>query len=191
MRPGRTSGETGSRGPGFAVARELIAAGVRAVAICARNEIILERARRELARDGARVLAMRTDVTDRQQVEAMIETVVARFGRLDVLVNGVGASPSTAVDIRGAADSDETMSAAFWAPLYVTLTARPVMRRRGGGRIINIDFLRSIGGGRGPTGGPREPSGDAGTSALLQFSRALRTELAHDGIVVTTLCPRS
>jgi gluconate 5-dehydrogenase len=162
----------GSRGPGFVVAQELIAAGVDAVAICGRNELILERARRDLARAGARVVAMRSDVADRRQVDTLVESVLARFGRLDVLVNGVGGGAVAAHEISGA----------FWAPLYVTLAVRPVMRLQGGGRIINIDASAPIAARAG---------GDANSRAQREFSRALRAELARDGIVVTTVRPET
>jgi NAD(P)-dependent dehydrogenase (short-subunit alcohol dehydrogenase family) len=143
---GRTALVTGgSRGLGFVAARELVAAGMRAVAICARNEVGLERARKDLARDGVCILAMRTDVTDRRQVEEMIQVVVGRFGRLDVLVNGAGAMPGRPGAALTAAHSPAAVSALFWARLHVTLTARPVMRSQGGGRIVNIGSIASEG----------------------------------------------
>jgi len=181
---GRTALVTGgSRGLGFAIARELAAAGIKAVAICAREEAGLEQARKHLARDGARVLAMRTDITDRGQVEALFQAVTQRFGHLDLLVNATGTMRRRSAAGGTAPDGNPTRNG-FWAPLYVVLAARTIMRVQGGGHIVNVGSL----GGQVTV---RDLlAGDAGALALIQFARALRDELARDGIAVTTVCPR-
>src|SRR5881394_3857738 len=93
-RPGMLAGQValvtgGSRGLGFLVARELAREGCR-VAICARDETELERARRDLEQEGTEVMAVPCDVADRDQVERMVAAVRTRYGAINVLVNNAG-----------------------------------------------------------------------------------------------------
>ncbi|WP_375505870.1 SDR family NAD(P)-dependent oxidoreductase [uncultured Nostoc sp.] len=79
----------GSRGLGLVMARQLIQAGAR-LAICARVPQELERSRIELEQRGGEVLAIPCDVTDKTQVEQMIQQVRDRFGAIDILINNAG-----------------------------------------------------------------------------------------------------
>src|SRR5947208_11653181 len=74
-----------SRGLGFALAQELAGHGAR-LAICARGQHELERARRELVSMGAEVLAISCDVGVHDDVQALVNEVVHRFGTVDILV---------------------------------------------------------------------------------------------------------
>ena len=75
----------GSRGLGLVMAREFAHEGAR-IAICARDEEELEHARIDLESLGAEVFAVRCDVTDKHDVDAMVAAVNSRFGNIDVLV---------------------------------------------------------------------------------------------------------
>jgi NAD(P)-dependent dehydrogenase (short-subunit alcohol dehydrogenase family) len=172
----------GSRGLGFALARELVGRGAR-IALCGRDPDALGRARAELERDGAVVLAARADVTDRAQVEALVARVQARLGPIDILVNNAGivtVGPLTEMTLE---DFEEAMRTHFWGPLYTTLAVLPQMRQRGGGRIVNIT---SIG---GKVAVPHLVPYGASKFALVGLSEGLRAELAQSGILVTTVCP--
>ena len=79
----------GSRGLGLALARAFAEEGCP-VAICARDEAGLERARGDLERRGARVYTVRCDVSGAEEVERMVEAVTAHYGRVDILVNNAG-----------------------------------------------------------------------------------------------------
>jgi NAD(P)-dependent dehydrogenase (short-subunit alcohol dehydrogenase family) len=80
-------------------------------------------------------------------------------------------------------DFEEAMAVHFWGPLHTMLAAIPDMRRRGGGRIVNIS---SIG---GKIGVPHLTPYCASKFALTGLSDSVRGELAKDGIHVTTVCP--
>jgi len=172
----------GSRGLGLLLARQLGAQGAR-LAICARDPAELERARDELERRGFEVLARLCDVTDRQQVEDLVRTVIGRFGRIDVLINNAGVIQVGPQNVMTLKDYEEAMNTHFWGPLYTTLAVLPEMRRRQDGRIVNIS---SIG---GKISVPHLLPYSASKFALTGFSEGLRAELAREGVLVTTVCP--
>lgn len=172
----------GSRGLGLVMAREFAREGAR-LAICARDEEELDRARTDLVRRGARVMAVRCDVTDREQVGEMVRLVQERFGRIDVLVNNAGVIEVGPMEVMTLEDYEEAMKTHFWGPLYTTLAVLPEMRGRRDGRIVNIT---SIG---GKISVPHLLPYSASKFALVGLSEGLRAELKKDGVVVTTVCP--
>jgi NAD(P)-dependent dehydrogenase (short-subunit alcohol dehydrogenase family) len=112
-----------------------------------------------------------------------MSATIERLGRLDVLVNNAGIIQMGPLDHMTTADFDEALQVHFWGPLYLTLAARPHMRRQGGGRIVNITSI----GGRVSV--PHLLPYCASKFALVGLSDGLRPELAREGIAVTTVCP--
>src|SRR4028119_601980 len=172
----------GSRGLGLVMARQLVQQGAR-LAICARDRAELERARVELNQCGGEVLTVPCDVTDRSQVDQMVQQVRDRFGQIDILINNAGTDLVGPMDLLTIEDYDDLMKLHFWAPLYTTYAVFPEMRQRQAGRIVNIS---SIG---GKVVSPHMLAYCASKFALTGFSEGMRTELAKDGIAVTTVCP--
>lgn len=172
----------GSRGLGLLIARELALQGCR-VAICARDPEELDRARQDLEDRGAEVLAIPCDVSKRLQVERMVTEIVARFGRLDLLVNNAGIIQVGPLSSMTAQDFEEAMAINFYGSLYTTFAALPHLRRGGGGRIVNIDSI----GGRVSV--PHMLPYNCAKFALRGFSEGLRAELTREGILVTTVIP--
>ncbi|MFP5265032.1 MAG: SDR family NAD(P)-dependent oxidoreductase [Blastocatellia bacterium] len=171
----------GSRGLGLVMARELAREGAH-LAICARDEVELTRAYEDL-NWRTRVLALPCDVTDRAQVEGLVRAVEDHYGRIDVLINNAGVIQVGPMEVMTLEDYEEAMRIHFWAPLYMTLAVLPEMRRRREGRIVNIS---SIG---GKISVPHLLPYSASKFALVGLSEGLRSELAKDGVVVTTVCP--
>jgi NAD(P)-dependent dehydrogenase (short-subunit alcohol dehydrogenase family) len=172
----------GSRGLGLLLAREFVQAGAR-VAICARDQDELDRATTDLTRRGGDVAAIACDVTDREQVEQTLRDVEAHFGGIDVLVNNAGTISVGPMEVMNLGDYEEAMKTHFWGPLHTTLAAFPGMKRRGGGRVVNIS---SIG---GKVAVPHLLPYCASKFALTGLSEGLRAELKKDNIYVTTVCP--
>ena len=172
----------GSRGLGLLIARELAREGCP-VAICARDEQELARAREDLASRGARAAAFRCDVADREQVDALVRQVTDRFGRIDILVNNAGIIQVGPLESMTAKDFEQAMAVNFWGTVYTTLAVLPQMRRRRRGRIANIT---SIG---GVVAVPHLLPYDAAKFAARGFSEGLHAELAGTGITVTTVVP--
>lgn len=172
----------GSRGLGLVMARQLIASGAK-LAICARDQAELQRAQTELEQRGGEVLALTCDVTDQTQVDRMIQQVKDRFGSLDILINNAGTDIISPLENLTMQDYDDLMKLHFWASLYTSYAVLPEMQARKAGRIVNIS---SIG---GKIASPHMVAYCASKFALVGLSEGMRTELAKDGIAVTTVCP--
>jgi NAD(P)-dependent dehydrogenase (short-subunit alcohol dehydrogenase family) len=165
----------GSRGLGFALARELRAQGAN-VAICARGERQLYAAQAKLGED---VLALPCDVSDRTQVEAFLDEV----GPVDVLVNNAGVISVGPWQTQTNDDFREMLDIQLWGVLNTTLAVLPSMVERGGGRIANVT---SIG---GKISVPWLLPYCTAKFAAVGFSEGLRAELAGTGVKVTTIVP--
>ncbi len=174
----------GSRGLGLVMARELADQGAR-ITLIARDEQELARAADDIhsRQPFADVLTVVADVRRRFDAERATVQILERFGRIDVLINNAGIIQVGPADHMKVADYEDAMNTHFWGPLYMILAAVPHMRRQGEGRIVNISSI----GGRVSV--PHLLPYSASKFALTGLSDGLRTELADDNIVVTTVCP--
>jgi len=172
----------GSKGLGLALARKFTDEGAK-VSICARSQKPLELAREKLESSGKDVLAIACDVREPEQVRLLVEQTIAHYGRIDILVNNAGiiiVGPQETMTIDDYADTMDTM---FWGTLYPTLEVLPLMREQHAGLIINIT---SIG---GKVSVPHLLPYSCAKFAAVGFSEGLHTELAKEGIRVTTVVP--
>lgn len=172
----------GSRGLGLVLARRLTALDCR-VAICARDEDELARARHDLDNRGGEVLPIVCDLTDPEGARRMVRDVLARFAHIDVLVNNAGEVTVGPWQDMAERDYRRAMDIHFWAALYVTTEVLPQMRRLGEGRIVNISSI----GGKVPV--PHLAPYCASKFAVAGWSGALRAELMRDNVFVTTVYP--
>jgi NAD(P)-dependent dehydrogenase (short-subunit alcohol dehydrogenase family) len=179
---GRTAIVTGgSRGLGFALARELLDRGAR-VAICARGEEQLERARQRLAEHGE-VVAVPCDVADPDRVAELVAVTTERLGSVDVLINNAGVIAVGPVETQTIDDFEEMMAIHLGGLLNCTFAVLPQMLARHEGRIANIT---SIG---GKISVPWLLPYNTSKFAAVGFSQGLRAELAGSGVQVTTVIP--
>lgn len=172
----------GSRGLGLVMARQLAREGAR-LAICARDADDLHRAAEDLEQRGADVLAMACDVGDAGEVEELIESVVDRWGRLDVLINNAGIIRMSPYEETTLDDYHALLDTHLFGCINTVQAAVPHMRRQGGGRIVNIS---SIG---GLVSIPHLLAYSTSKHALTGYSRGLGIALRRYGIAVTTVCP--
>src|SRR5205085_10935340 len=139
--------------------------------------------RADLTAKGVEAHAFVCDITDREQVVAMVAEAAELLGPIDVLVNNAGiitVGPFLEMDVE---DFDQAMKVMFWGPLYTTLAVLPAMRARKQGSIVNIT---SIG---GKVSVPHLLPYCCAKFAAVALSEGLRTELMPDGIRVTTIAP--
>ena len=171
-----------SRGLGLELARGFAGEGAHVV-LLARNRSQLSEAARELEAAGASVSALACDVTKEDEVRINVASILRESKTIDVLVNNAGiiqVGPSENMNLD---DYANAMAIHFWAPLYLMREVIPPMKRQGHGRIVNI---ASIG---GKVAVPHLLPYAASKFALVGLSEGMRTELAKDGIYVTTVCP--
>jgi 3-oxoacyl-[acyl-carrier protein] reductase len=178
----------GALGLGRATAKILAPAGARLV-LADRDGAGARRAAAELAISD-RALGLEVNVLDWEQVQGMVRATVARFGRLDGLVNTVGGSSGHGV--RGArtieeldlADWDRTFDLNVKSVFYCCRAAIPALRASGGGRIVNTSSI--AGRSQSQLGGPQYAAAKA---AVIGFTRQLAFQLAKDNITVNAVAP--
>jgi NAD(P)-dependent dehydrogenase (short-subunit alcohol dehydrogenase family) len=127
------------------------------------------------------VQAIVCDIRDRDAVHAAVETIIERFGRIDVLVNNAGVIQMGPVRHMAYEDFQRAMDVHYWGALHMTLAALPHLRP--GARIVNIASI----GGKYPL--PHLVPYCARKFALVGLSESLRAELLREGIHVTTVSP--
>jgi NAD(P)-dependent dehydrogenase (short-subunit alcohol dehydrogenase family) len=178
----------GSKGIGRAIAAALLESGAH-VLITGRGEATLAAAASALGphgqRSGARVEWFAGDVRREEEARAMVETAVARFGGLDILVNNAAVGILVDTAVMSGEQWRETIETNLSGVFYCTHAAIPHLRARGGGWIINISSLAS----RNPFA--RGAAYSATKAGLNAFGEALMQELRYDGIRVSTICPGS
>lgn len=176
----------GSAGLGKEIARAFLTEGANVV-IAARGEQSLRRAEEELsaavADKGVReVLSLQADVTNEDQVRAMVEQTIARFGRLDVLVNCAGRSTRGEVLATTTEQFAELIDLNFLSAVRCTRAAAEHLLKAGGS-VVNIGSLASKFAPRFLGAYP------ASKFPLAAYSQQLRLELGPRGLHVLLVCP--
>ena len=172
-----------SQGLGFAVANELAAEGASLV-MCSRSDETLQKACDAIReRSSVDVLGVAGDVTILADVERIVATGLAKFGKIDILVTNVGGPP---------AGNFESLSRVQWANAHdllltsvldLTRLVLPGMKERRWGRILNITSIAS-----------KQPVDNLILSnslraAVTGFAKTLANEVAADGITVNNILP--
>ena len=173
----------GSVGIGLAVAQAFASEGVE-VALCARDGERAERVARDIAaRYGVRTLGLRADVSRLSDLERAVQRIDESFGSLDILVNNAGTGTSETI-----LDAPDEKWTQIW-DLHVMAAVRtarlcvPLMRRRGGGVILNNASICA----KQPLF--YEPIYNTTKAALVMFTKCLANELIPLNIRVNTVNP--
>ena len=175
----------GTLGIGFAVARALLEGGAR-VLLCSRDEGRVERAQQILAAQyGEAVAAKVCDVRDHDSVRELFGEVERSFRRLDVLVNNAGVGSHSHVEQMDGEEWRATIETNLSGVFYCCREAIPILKKSGGGYIINIGSLA----GKNAFAGAAAYC--ASKFGLIGFSEALMQEVRHDHIRVSYVMPGS
>ncbi len=174
----------GSKGIGFAIARSLVEAGGK-VYICARDHREVEAAVAMLSEVGE-AYGKVCDVRDEGLVKQLLESCVSRLGGVDILVNnaGMGVFGKTVEEMSGD-EFRQTVETNLFGVFYACHHAVPLMKKRGGGYIINISSLA------GQNAHPKMAAYNASKFGLNGFTEALMQEVRQDDIKVSYICPGS
>jgi NAD(P)-dependent dehydrogenase (short-subunit alcohol dehydrogenase family) len=171
----------GSSGIGRATALRLASFGVR-VAVAARTAQNLDEVVQQAKTFGVEALAVPTDVTDLHQCRHAVETAVAHFGRLDVLLCSAGVSMRGMFADAEPAALEQVMQVNFFGTLYPTYFAVPHVKRSHGS-LVAISSLT------GKRGTPSYAIYGASKFAVRGLYDSLRLELACDGVHVGVVSP--
>jgi NADP-dependent 3-hydroxy acid dehydrogenase YdfG len=167
-----------SRGIGLAIARELKNAGL-ALSLGIRSP---EKFADPLARE-ADVLVHRYDAAERHAAAAWVDATVARFGRVDVLINNAGIARFVSLEEGSEDDLDAMMAINVKAPFRVIRAALPHLKAAGSGRVVNVASLS----------GKRVMGLNVGYQmskhAVVALTHAVRRIGWEHGIRATALCP--
>lgn len=171
----------GSRGLGLALARELSARGAK-VALLARDTGELTRGVQDILRRGGQAHAITGDVTEAADITRAVKETVAHFGRLDIVVNNAGIIQTGPLLDMTEDDFRRIMEVNAFAALRLTMAALPHLKQNRGRVLI----VSSVGGKVAvPHLGPYSMS----KFASAGLGQALRSELAAEGVSVTTVMP--
>jgi 2-deoxy-D-gluconate 3-dehydrogenase len=169
----------GNGGIGLGMARGLAASGA-SVVVAARNA---EKAASAMAELGARSTFVPLDVADENSCRAVIDQTEKRFGRLDVLVNNAGTSIRKPPESYTAAEWHAVLDTNLTGAFLCSQAAHPVMKRRGGGKIINIGSMFAL------FGSAYAAPYAASKGALVQLTKSLAVAWAADNIQVNAVLP--
>ncbi|NMO34997.1 SDR family NAD(P)-dependent oxidoreductase [Streptomyces sp. GMY01] len=169
-----------SRGLGRALVAAALEAGHHVVATARRPEAVAK----EFGEHGDRVLPLALDVTSPEAARAAVDAAVARFGRVDVLVNNAGYANVSPIETADDDDFRAQFETNFWGVYNVTKAALPTLRRQGSGTVVQFS---SVGGRVG--GSPGIASYQAAKFAVDGFSRVLAAETAPFGVRVMVVEP--
>jgi NAD(P)-dependent dehydrogenase (short-subunit alcohol dehydrogenase family) len=171
----------GNRGIGLAVCRQL-AVHRFAVVLGSRDPDAGERAAAALAGD---VRAQQLDVADQASVDQVARWLDSELGRLDVLVSNAGVYPSGRAAEMDMASAERTLQVNALGAWRLAVAVIPLMRRTGGGRIVNV----SSEAGSLASMGAFMPAYNVSKAALNAVTRVLAADLRADGILVNSVCP--
>ncbi|MEI6632231.1 MAG: SDR family oxidoreductase [Chlamydiota bacterium] len=169
-------------GIGFAVAEALLHAGA-AVVLADRDAKTLVSAVERLGAHAGRVHSANVDVTSQGQVQRLIQDAASRHGRLDFLFNNAGVGCTMPIGDATLEHWRRLIDVNLWGIIYGVHAAIPVMRRQGGGHLINTSSLAGL------MPFPFQALYCATKYALVGLSESLRFELADEGIHLSAVCP--
>lgn len=174
----------GGSGIGRAMAQGLAAKGMRVV-IASRRQDLLDRVAAELSVDGREVVGWACDVRDLGSVQQLVNGVVERFGRLDLVVNNSGLAIPERLDHVSNEHWDTVMDTNLRGAFWLTREAMHQFRRQGRGDVVNVSSQAGL------HGYADVSTYCASKFGLLGLGEALRAEAKADGldVRVLNLCP--
>ena len=182
---GRVAAITGaSSGLGKQMAHAFAEQGADLVLMARRIER-LEELKKELEQKGVKVLPLKVDVTDPENVNEAAKQAEEHFGKVDILVNCAGSAKNAGVLDMTDEEWDFTIKTDMDSVFYVTRAFGNIMKKNHYGRIINIASMYGLVGNMAMGTIAYHTS----KGGVVNFTRAAASELAKEGITVNAICP--
>ena len=173
----------GSRGIGRAVAVAFAREGAKVAVVGVNDQPALTQVAHEIAALGEVPLALRADVSQKAEVERLVQQVVERWGRVDILVNNAGIIHPSKLEEIGEAQWNATLAVHLTGTFLCTQAVLPVMKAHGGGKIINVAAPSAL---RGSFGVADYAAAKGG---VIAFTRNAASELKGEHIQVNCISP--
>jgi len=171
----------GARGIGLAIARQLAAGGATVVLVDVLADVLKEAA---AGLAGAKeVLTYAVDVTDEAAVEKMMDEVVEKTGRIDILINNAGITRDDLILRMDADEWDLVMKVNLKGTFLMTKHASRYMVRQKAGRIVNMASVSGL------VGNPGQANYSASKAGVVGFTRTVARELARKNVCCNAVAP--
>jgi len=175
---------TGSgRNIGRAIALELAVGGAAVVVNARSNRSEADEVAHAIERGGGKALVCLADVTDAPAVQAMAAAALARFGRIDILINNAAVRDEKAIEQMTIADWRAVMAVILEGAFHCVQACLPALKQSAAGAIVNIGGLSAH------TGSKNRPHVIAAKAGLIGLTRALAHDLAADKVTVNCVSP--
>lgn len=172
-----------SRGIGRAIALALAAEGAYVVVNYATSSSAADEVVAEIEQLGTQAIALQADVSQPDQVEALMKAVMERWGRVDVLVNNAGITRDTLLLRMNPDDWQAVIDLNLTGVFLCTRATSKIMLKQRSGRIINITSVA------GQMGNPGQANYSAAKAGVIGFTKTVAKELASRGVTVNAVAP--
>ncbi|NJM96344.1 MAG: 3-oxoacyl-[acyl-carrier-protein] reductase [Phormidesmis sp. RL_2_1] len=172
-----------SRGIGKAAALALAEQGGKIVVNYARSSEAADAVVAEIEGMGGEAIALQADVSQADQVEAMIKATLDKFGRIDVLVNNAGITRDTLLLRMKPEDWQAVIDLNLTGVFLCTRAVSKIMLKQRSGRIINISSVAGL------MGNPGQANYSAAKAGVIGFTKTIAKELAPRGVTANAVAP--
>ena len=172
-----------SRGIGRSIALQLAGEGAKITVNYASSSDAADKLVAQIIGDGGEAIAVQADVSKADQVDAMFSTVMAQWGRVDILINNAGITRDTLLLRMKPEDWQAVIDINLTGVFLCTRLASKIMLKQKSGRIINITSVA------GQMGNPGQANYSAAKAGVIGFTKTVAKELSSRGITVNAVAP--
>ena len=172
-----------SRGIGQATAIDLAKAGADIVVNFIGNEAVAQETVEAIETLGRKVIKIKADVGNAEEVQAMVDEAVATFGHIDILVNNAGITRDGLLIRMKDSDWDDVLNINLKGVYLVSKAVAKIMVKQRSGRIINMTSVSGV------TGNVGQANYAAAKAGVIGFTKTCAKELAARGITVNAVAP--
>lgn len=172
-----------SRGIGRAIALELAKLGANVVVNYASSSNAAEEVVDTITKAGGKAIALQADVSQADQVEALVNTAMEKLNRVDILVNNAGITRDTLLLRMKPEDWQAVIDLNLTGVFLCTRAVSKIMLKQRSGRIINITSVA------GQMGNPGQANYSAAKAGVIGFTKTIAKEFASRGITVNAVAP--